>query len=150
MRSISNQSVPIAEHAVPIFSQILNNKQHQFQLNLQWQIFSKFTKRTNINLSKISYQQQENRIKLTEQKIKENYFKALSNVNISYENYKTNLIILNSQREKYNIAKEKYDNNLIDYFQFSMYQLPLQNAIIELTKSKYQWYFNRELLKLYN
>lgn len=149
VRSLSNQNVAVSENGVPIFSQIYDNKQHQFQLNLQWQIFGKGAKRTNIKLAEIATKQQEIRIKLTEQKIKENYFQALSNVLTAYKKYQSNEVILNAQRERYQLAKDKFDNNLIDYFEFASYQNQLSNAELEVSRAKLEWYFNKEILKLY-
>ena len=149
VRSLNSQSVAISESGVPMFTQINDNKQHQFQLNLQWQIFGKGMKRTNIKLAEIAEKQQEYRIKLTEQKIKENYFQALSNVLMAYNKSLSNLAILNAQKERYQLAKDKFENNLIDYFEYTTYQSQLSNAELEFSKSKLEWHFNREILSLY-
>jgi outer membrane protein len=149
VRSLSSQNVAIAENDIPVFTQLGNNKQHQFQLNLQWQIFGKGAKRTNIKLAEISSKQQEYRIKLTEQKIKDNYFQALSNVQSAFKKYETNTVVYQAQKERYHLAKEKFENNLIDYFEFVTYQNQLHNSELELSKSKLEWYFNREILRLY-
>jgi outer membrane protein len=149
VRSLSSQNVAIAENDIPVFTQLSNNKQHQFQLNLQWQIFGKGAKRTNIKLADLASKQQEYRIKLTEQKMKDNYFQALSNVQAAFKKYETSVVVFNAQKERYNLSKEKFENNRIDYFEFVNYQNQVQNSELELSKSKLEWYFNREILKLY-
>jgi outer membrane protein len=150
VRSISNQRVAISETAVPVFSQLLDNRQHQFQLNVQWQIFGKGMKRTQIKLAEIATKQQEYRIKLTEQKLKDNYFQALSNVMAAYKRYEVNVTVSQAQKERYAMARDRFENQLIDYFEFMIYQNQLFNSELELSKSKLEWYFNSEILKLYN
>jgi outer membrane protein len=150
VRSLSSQRVAISEAAVPVFSQLLDNRQHQFQLNLQWQIFGKGMKRTQIKLAEIATKQQEYRIKLTEQKLKDNYFQALSNAMAAYKRYEVNVTVSQAQKERYTMAKDRFENQLIDYFEFMIYQNQLFNSELELSKSKLEWYFNSEILKLYN
>jgi len=149
VRSLGSQNVPVSENGVPIFTQISDNKQHQFQLNLQWQIFGKGMKRTNVKLAEIATKQQEIRIKLTEQKLKENYFQALSNVLTAYKKVQSNTTVYSAQKERYQLAKDKFENNVIDYFEFSSYQNQLFNSELELSKAKLEWYFNKEILRLY-
>jgi outer membrane protein len=149
VRSISNQQVPVAEQPISIFSQLGNNKQHQFQLNLQWSIFSKFSKRTNIKLAEISAKQQEERIDLTIQKLKENYNQAISNRDNAFQKYKYNIVVAKAQEEKFKMAKEKFESNLIDYFELMNYQNQYQSSKIELSKSKLEWYFNQKIVEMY-
>jgi outer membrane protein len=150
VRSLSNQQVPISEQNVSIFSQLGNNKQHQFQLNFQWAIFSKFSKRTNIKLAEIAVKQQEERIDLTVQKLKENYNQAIANRDNAFQKYKYNIIVSKAQEEKFKMAKEKFESNLIDYFELMNYQNQYQTSKIELSKSKLEWYFNQKIIDLYN
>lgn len=149
VRSISNQQVPISEQSVSILSQLGNNKQHQFQLNFQWTIFSKFSKRTNIKLSEIAVKQQEERIDLTIQKLKENYNQAIANRDNAFQKYKYNTIVAKAQEEKFKMAKEKFESNLIDYFELMNYQNQYQTSKIELSKSKLEWYFNQKIVEMY-
>ena len=149
VRSVSSQSVAVSESAIPIFTQLGNNKQHQFQLNIQWQIFGKGQRRTNVKLAELQTKQQEYRVKLTEQKIKENYFQAFSNVLAAKKRHETSLKVLNAQRERYQMAKEKYELNLIDFFEFATYQNQLLNAELEVSRAKLDWNFNREIVRLY-
>ena len=150
MRSVSSQSVAVSESAIPIFTQLGNNKQHQFQLNLQWQIFGKGQRRTNVKLAELQTKQQEYRVKLTEQKIKENYFQAFSNVLAAKKRLETSMKVLDAQKERYQMAKEKYELNLIDFFEFATYQNQLLNAELEVSKAKLEWNFNREIVRLYH
>ena len=149
VRSISNQQVPVAEQPISIFSQLGNNKQHQFQLNLQWSIFSKFSKRTNVKLAEISAKQQEERIDLTIQKLKENYNQAISNRDNAFQKYKYNIVVAKAQEEKFKMAKEKFESNLIDYFELMNYQNQYLSSKIELSKSKMEWYFNQKIVEMY-
>ena len=149
VRSVSSQSVAVSESAIPIFTQLGNNKQHQFQLNLQWQIFGKGQRRTNVKLAELQTKQQEYRVKLTEQKIKENYFQAFSNVLAAKKRHETSLKVLNAQKERYQMAKEKYELSLIDFFEFATYQNQLLNAELEVSKAKLEWNFNSEIVRLY-
>jgi outer membrane protein len=149
VRSVSSQSVAVSESAIPIFTQLGNNKQHQFQLNLQWQVFGKGQRRTNVKLAELQTKQQEYRVKLTEQKIKENYFQAFSNVLAAKKRYETNMKVFDAQKERYQMAKEKYELNLIDFFEFATYQNQLFNAELEVSKAKLEWNFNREIVRLY-
>jgi outer membrane protein TolC len=107
-------------------------------------------KRTQIKLAEIATKQQEYRIKLTEQKLKDNYFQALSNVMAAYKRYEVNVTVSQAQKERYAMAKNRFENQLIDYFEFMIYQNQLFNSELELSKSKLEWYFNSEILKLYN
>ena len=150
VRSVSSQSVAVSESAIPIFTQLGNNKQHQFQLNLQWQVFGKGQRRTSVKLAELQTKQQEYRVKLTEQKIKENYFQAFSNVLAAKKRYETSLKVFDAQKERYQMAKEKYELNLIDFFEFATYQNQLLNAELEVSKAKLEWNFNREIVRLYN
>jgi outer membrane protein len=150
VRSLSNQQVPVSEQNVSIFSQLGNNKQHQFQLNFQWAIFSKFSKRTNIKLAEIAVKQQEERIDLTIQKLKENYNQAIANRDNAFQKYKYNIIVSKAQEEKFKMAKEKFESNLIDYFELMNYQNQYQASKIELSKSKLEWYFNQKIIDLYH
>lgn len=150
VRSLSNQQVPVSEQNVSIFSQLGNNKQHQFQLNFQWAIFSKFSKRTNIKLAEIAVKQQEERIDLTVQKLKENYNQAIANRDNAFQKYKYNIIVSKAQEEKFKMAKEKFESNLIDYFELMNYQNQYQTSKIELSKSKLEWYFNQKIIDLYH
>ena len=149
VRSVSSQSVAVSESAIPIFTQLGNNKQHQFQLNLQWQIFGKGQRRTNVKLAELQTKQQEYRVKLTEQKIKENYFQAFSNVLAANKRHETSLKVLNAQKERYQMAKEKYELSLIDFFEFATYQNQLLNAELEVSRAKLEWNFNGEIVRLY-
>ena len=149
VRSVSSQSVAVSESTIPLFTQLGNNKQHQFQLNLQWQIFGKGQRRTNVKLAELQTKQQEYRVKLTEQKIKENYFQAFSNVLAAKKRHETSLKVLNAQKERYQMAKEKYELNLLDFFEFATYQNQLFNAELDVSRAKLEWNFNREILNLY-
>ena len=93
--------------------------------------------------------QQEYRVKLTEQKIKENYFQAFSNVLAAKKRHETSLKVLNAQKERYQMAKEKYELSLIDFFEFATYQNQLLNTELEVSKAKLEWNFNSEIVRLY-
>ena len=49
---------------------------------------------------------------------------------------------LHGQKERYQMAKEKYELNLIDFFEFATYQNQLRNAELD-------WNFNQEIVQLY-
>jgi len=53
-----------------------------------------------------------------------------------------NKVVYQAQLERYQLAKEKFENNLIDYFEFTTYQNQLNTAELEI-------YFNKEILRMY-
>ena len=144
------QEYSIQGDKTPIFEQFSNNLQHRISLSARFSIFSKFSKRSQIHLDRLSIKNQElelikNKQKITEelQNVKINILNAQKIYEASLKNEKANEIA-------YEFAKEKNAKGLLSDMELQITRRNYYNAQLETNKSKYDWIFKARLLQIYS
>lgn len=120
-----------------------------YGLQLRVPIFNGWRTSNQVKRAKINIKQLELQKAQTALNLETAVYQAYTDAKAAKENYNASLKALASQELAFAYAKERYDVGLTNAFDFSQSKLRLDNAQIELTRSKYEFIFRIKVLELY-
>ena len=124
-------------------------KGHNFNLNVNIPIFSRFQNKTNVAVSKI---QQENSKLLMEQAkldLESNIQRAYTDAQAAFKAYGAAIKCLSAQELAFNNSKERYDIGAMTAFDLEQVRVQLINAQSSLINAKYDFVFKTKVLDFY-
>lgn len=135
--------------ALPFFDQLSQNDGISYGVQLNIPIFNGLSVRNNvkrreIQLKNVSYQLEQAKLDL-----ESNVYQALVDVRGALKAYEAAEVALESQELAYEYANERFDVGLTNAFDFSQSKLRLDNAKIEVNRTKFEYIFKLKVLELY-
>jgi len=122
----------------PFSDQLLNNSYEYLSLNLTIPLFSRFSKYTSLNKSKLQYHQAKNQYDETNYKLKMTAEKSLTDWRAAMAEYKSSLRQLDKSYSAYIAAEKKLDKGLINIIEFDIQKNKWVTAKAELLRTGLQ------------
>ena len=134
----------------PTFSsQIKNNRNEYFGLNLNVPIFNRFTTRNNVRTARLNTLLQElqldNSKKALYKEIQQAYYNALT----SGEKYKSAEAAYRSAEKSFGYMQEKLDNGRATTYEYNESKTGMTRALSNCTQAKYDFILRKKILEFY-
>lgn len=117
------------------------------QLNIP--IFNGLSVRKQVQRSRIGLEKAKNELEQTELDLESSVYQAYMDVNGAKKSYEAAKAALQSQELAFDHSQNRYDAGLITAFEFSQAKSRLDQTMIELNQSKYNYIFKQKVLELY-
>ena len=130
-------------------SQISDNKNHNFGLQLSIPIFNGFAAKNNISRSKVNFERSKNLLEQANLDMETTVYQAYNDTKGALKAYEAALKTLAARQEAYNYSKERYNVGLLNAFDFSQSQNRFEAAQSEVIRTKYDYIFKLKVLEFY-
>jgi outer membrane protein len=134
---------------LPFFEQLQLNDgiSYGFQMNVP--IFNGFATRNQVKRSKVGVLRSEYQLEQTRLDLEANVYQAYTDARGALKAYEAALIAREAQVLAYDYATERYNVGMTNAFDFSQAKFNLENAEIEVVRTKYDYIFKLKVLELY-
>ena len=134
----------------PTFSsQLKNNRNEYFGLNLNIPIFNRYSTRNNVKTARLNMQLQalqlENTKKSLYKEIQQAYYNALT----SGEKYRAAETAYKSAEKSFGYMKEKLDNGRATMYEYNDSKTGMTRALSNRTQAKYDFILRKKILEFY-
>lgn len=146
----SQRNIKIADGNSPYLWQLKNNLSHRLTLSLNFPIFSKFQRMTNIANAKINMMNQTLQLENVKNKLKEDVYSAYIQYKNAKKTYFSAVDNTNAFNNAYEFAKEKYNLGAINSYEYNTSVANKENAESEMLRAKYEYIFRKIVLDFYN
>lgn len=119
------------------------------EIRLSIPIFSNRQIHNKIQNAKLSVEDSRLQLKERKQNLYKDIQRARNEAISAYDDYKANIEAVNSSREAFQYAKEKYDVGLVDIVEYKVAKKDLTEARLNAAQAKYNYYFRLMLLEFY-
>ncbi len=130
-------------------TQISDNKQHNFFLQLNIPIFNRFTGRNDIKRNKINVERAKNQLEQEKLDLQSTVYQAYNDAKGALKAYEAAVNTLNARELAYNFSQERYNVGLLNAFDFSQSQNQYVAAQSEVVRTKYDFIFKLKVLEFY-
>ena len=117
------------------------------QLNIP--IFNGLSVRKQVQRSQIGLEKAKNELEQTELELESSVYQAYMDVKGAQKSYEAANAALQSQELAFEHSQNRFDAGLITAFEFSQAKSRLDQTMIELNQSKYNYIFKQKVLELY-
>jgi len=135
--------------ALPFNEQLYINDGVGYGLSLSVPILNGFSAKNNVSRNKINLERTQFQLEQAELDLESNVYQAYVDAKGALASYEAALKALESQTLAYEYARNRYDVGLTNAFDFSQSKFRLDNATIEVNRSKYDYIFKLKVLELY-
>ncbi len=135
--------------ADPFIDQLYTNDGIAYGLSLNVPVFNGFQARANVKRNEINLSRSRLQLEQTALDLESNVYQAIVDAKGSKKAYEAALKAIESQELAYQYAKDRYEVELINAFDFSQSKLRYDNANIEVNRTKYDYIFKLKVLELY-
>jgi outer membrane protein len=129
--------------------QLEDNLGHSLIFSLNVPIFNRFLFKTNVNKSKINYQQIQYNLESERLRLRETVQTAYTDALASSKAYNASSIAVEALEEAFKYAQERLEVGAINSFEFNQTKNNLQSAQSELIRAKYDFVFKLKVLEFY-
>ena len=131
------------------FNQINDNKGHNFSINANIPIFSRFQNKTAVAKAKI--QEENSKLDLEQSKInlESNVQRAFTEAKAAFRAYQSAETSLEAQKLSFGNSQERYNIGAMNSFDLEQGRVRLLNAESSLTNAKYDFVFKTKVLDFY-
>lgn len=130
-------------------TQLTDNKQHNFILQLNIPIFNRFSGRNNVKRNKINVEKANYQLEQEKLDLQSTVYQAYNDAKGALKAYEAAVKALNSRELAYNFSQERYNVGLLNAFDFSQSQNQYVAAQSEVVRTKYDFIFKLKVLELY-
>jgi len=130
-------------------TQISDNKNHNFGLQLSIPIFNGFAAKNNVSRSKVNLERSKNLLEQANLDMETTVYQAYNDTKGALKAYEAALKTLAAREEAYNYSKERYNVGLLNAFDFSQSQNRFEAAQSEVIRTKYDYIFKLKVLEFY-
>ena len=130
-------------------TQISDNKQHNYFLQLNIPIFNKFSGRNNIKRNKLNVERAKNLVEQEKLDLQTTIYQAYNDAKGAGKAYEAAIKTLNARELAYNFSQERYNVGLLNSFDFSQSQNQYVAAQSDAVRTKYDFIFKLKVLELY-
>lgn len=130
-------------------TQMTDNKQHNYFLQLNIPIFNRFSGRNNIKRNKLNVERAKYQVEQEELDLQTTVYQAYNDAKGAGKAYEAAVKTLNARELAYNFSQERYNVGLLNSFDFSQSQNQYVAAQSEVVRTKYDFIFKLKVLELY-
>jgi len=130
-------------------TQISDNKQHNFFLQLNIPIFNRFSGRNDIKRNKINLEIAKFQLEQEKLDLQSTVYQAYTDTKGALKAYEAAVKTLNARELAYKFSQERYNVGLLNAFDFSQSQNQYVAAQSEVVRTKYDFIFKLKVLEFY-
>ncbi|MBT8259273.1 MAG: TolC family protein [Bacteroidia bacterium] len=131
------------------FQQLDDQKSHQFNLNVNIPIFSRFLNKTNVAKSKIAEESSKLSLEQARLTLESNIQQAFTDAQAAFKTFEAAKKSLASQELAFENSQERYNIGVMNTFDFEQSRFRLVNAQSSLVNAKYDFVFKTKVLDFY-
>lgn len=139
----------IAAPPLPFFDQLSQNDGISYGVQLNIPVFNGLAVRNNVKRRTIELRNTEYELEQAKLDLESNVYQALVDVKGALKAYEAAEVALESQELAHQYASDRFEVGLTPAFDFSQSKQRLENARIELNRSKFDYIFKLKVLELY-
>jgi outer membrane protein len=130
-------------------TQMTDNKQHNYFLQLNIPIFNRFSGKNNIKRNKLNVERAKYQVEQEKLDLQTTVYQAYNDAKGAGKAYEAAVKTLNARELAYNFSQERYNVGLLNAFDFSQSQNQYVAAQSEVVRTKYDFIFKLKVLELY-
>jgi len=134
---------------VAFFDQLNDNKGHNFSLNANIPIFSRFQNKTAVAKSKIQEKNSQLNLERAKLNLEATIQRAFTDAKAAFRTYDAAKTSLGAQQLSFNNSQEKYNIGTMNAFDLDQGRVRLFNAESSLINAKYDFVFKTKVLDFY-
>lgn len=139
----------ISAPPLPFFDQLSQNDGISYGVQLNIPVFNGLAVRNNVKRRTIELRNTEYELEQAKLDLESNVYQALVDVKGALKAYEAAEVALESQELAHQYASDRFEVGLTPAFDFSQSKQRLENARIELNRSKFDYIFKLKVLELY-
>jgi len=136
-------------NAQPFWDQFDLYKGHNFGLQLNIPVFSRFATQNNVRRNKIQLERTKLTLEQTQLDLERNIYTAYADAKGAMETYLATEKMLEARQQAFMYVKERYENGMATAFDYNQSQTLLVNTQSDLLKTKYDYLFRTKILSFY-
>lgn len=130
-------------------SQLSDNSGHSFGLSLNIPIFNKFSISNEVKRLRINLEKTKLSLEQTKSDLKDKVNQAYADAQGTYATYKAAKKTLAAREQSFLYSQEKFNEGMINSFDFSQSKVQFEASEIEVIRTKYNYIFKIKILELY-
>jgi len=130
-------------------TQVTDNKNHRFSLQLNIPIFNGFASNNNVKRNQVNFERSKNALEQANLDLETRVYQAYNDTKGALKAYDAAQKTLIAREEAYNYAKERYNVGLLNAFDFNQSQNRFEAAQSEVIRTKYDYIFKLKVLEFY-
>ena len=134
---------------IPFKSQVANNFNQYFGLNLQIPIFNHFSARTSVRKAKLNYEYAQLTTALAKNTLSKTIIQAILDLQSAEKSYQSALQTFESNKEALNVVKQRYDAGLVNTLDYNTSLTNYNKSQNDMIEGKYQVIFRSKVIDYY-
>jgi outer membrane protein len=139
----------LALFTIPFSEQISDNKRHSFGLQLNIPILNGFRSRNNVRRSKVNIERAKFNLEQTKIDLEATVNQAYSDTKGALKAYEAAEKVLVARREAHKNSTNRFNEGMMNSFDFSQSKQRLEAAESDLVRAKYDYIFRLKILEFY-
>ena len=145
----NNDGTRTIENPNPLFDQFSDNKGHSFGLQLNIPIFTGFRISNGIKRSKVAIERAKYNLTQTKNNLEATVNQAYNDAKGALKAYEAAEKTLTSRKEAHRYATNRFDEGIMNSFDFSQSKQRLEGAESDVVRTKYDYIFRLKILEFY-
>jgi len=134
---------------IPFKTQLTNNFNQYFGLNLQIPIFNRFTARTSVRKARLNYEYAQLTTQLAKNTLSKTIIQALLDLQSAEKSYQSALQTFESNKEALNVVKQRFDAGLVNTLDYNTSLTNYNKSQNDMIEAKYQMIFRSKVIDYY-
>lgn len=139
----------LSDTEATFFNQLNDQRAHNFSLNVNIPIFSRYQNKTAVAKSRIQEDNAKLSLEQTKLNLESTVQRAFTDAQAAYRTYEASKASLESQKLAFNNSQERYSIGVMNSFDLEQARLRLLNAESSLINAKYDFVFKTKVLDFY-
>ena len=131
------------------FSQISNNFNQSFGVNVQIPIFSKFANRTNVSKAKLNYQNAQISSQIAKNNLSKTIIQAILDLQAADKQFQSARETYQSNKEALNVTKQRYDVGLVNTLDYNTALTNYNKSQNDMIEAQYAVIFRSKVIDYY-
>lgn len=149
VNATQNSDGSISYMRIPFGTQLSNNFNQYFGLNLQIPIFNRFTARTSVRKAKLNYQNAEVTTQLAKNTLSKTIIQATLDLNAATKRYASAQQTYASNKEALNIITQRYNVGLVNSLDYNTSLTNYNKAQNDMIEAQYEVIFRSKVIDYY-
>ncbi|MFK7747316.1 MAG: TolC family protein [Kordia sp.] len=134
---------------IPFFDQVSDNKRHSFGLQLSIPILNGFRNRNNVRRSLVNIERAKYNLAQTKNNLEATVNQAYNDAKGALKAYEAAEKTLTSRKEAHRYSTNRFDEGVMNSFDFSQSKQRLESAESDVVRTKYDYIFRLKILEFY-
>ncbi len=130
-------------------TQITDNKNHNFGVNLSIPIFNGFAGKNNVKRNQINLERSKIQLEQANLDLESTVYQAYNDTKGAKKAYEAALKTLTARKEAFTYSQERYNVGLLNAFDFNQSRTQLETAESDVIRTKYDYIFKLKVLEYY-